>query len=458
MKIARTTIIIALAIAGIAGIISPSFAVDEIARDRYFPEYQGDPDMSASELPQSFAKRGIQYGGWIMPVIMDQRNDDESLTTGMVAARLWIKSYLWSHSFIYLRGKNIFLGVINQEGYGLDNYSNVVDLDVGFIEISNRRHSVTLTLGRKFFLLGSGLLLDNRADGLEFSFRTGYINGMIFGAYTGFIFKDDNPFGLSDKDISEGARRVLAGGSLSTDFYNQTFYVHGMIQVDFGMEYEDLKSRYDSYYFGAGMNGVLFSRLFYYAEFDYEMGKSILAGTSQRKNIYAMAGIFNAYYYFETLLNPVAIVQYAFGSGDSSRDNYHSPTGNYAGNDTGFLYFGTYNGGFALRPLLANLHIFRIGFALTPFDWTDGDFFKRMTLVAKYSYYMKNRESAAINYGNDALLNDRDVGHGLDLTLRWRIYYDLAAFVNYGLFVPGAAYSSEEPNRHFLMAGITISF
>jgi len=456
-RVTGTFIIIGL-LSIIMGVLYPAYADENVQKDRYFPDFQGDTDMKAAEYPRSFSKRGIQYGGWIMPVIMDQRNDSESLTTGMIAARLWIKSYLWSNSYIYLRGKNIFLGVMNQEGYGLDPYSNVVDLDVGFIEISNGQHSLTFTVGRKFFLLGSGLVMDGRADGIEFSFRTGYINGMFFGAYTGFILKDDNPYGMSDKDMSEGARRVLAGGTLSTEFYNQTFYVLGMVQVDFGMEYEDLKSRYDSYYYGAGINGVLFARLFYYAEFDYEMGKSILAGTARRKNIYACAGVFNAYYYFDMLLNPVIIAQYAFGSGDSSRDNYHSPTGNYEANDTGFIYFGTFNGGFALRPLLANLHIIRFGFALSPFDWSDSSYFKRMTLVFKYSYYMKHRASAAINYGNDALRNNRDVGHGFDFSVRWRIYHDLAAFVNYGLFVPGEAFSPSESNRHFLMAGTTINF
>ncbi|MBN1533076.1 MAG: alginate export family protein [Spirochaetes bacterium] len=436
------------------------FADTVTSSDRYFPDsgYQYDADMRAAELPRSFSGRGVQYGGWITPVFMDQRDGDNSLTTAMISARLWLKAYLWDHSYVYIRVKNVFLGVLYQDGFNLDRADNVVDLDVGFIEISNSRHSMTLTLGRKFFLLGTGLVLDGRGDGLQFDFRTSYISGTFFGMYTGLILKDDNPYGMSDKDISTGARRVFVGGSLSTDFYNQTLYVLGLVQLDFGAEHMGIQSRYNSLYYGIGINGVLFTGLYYYAEFVYELGKDVLSGTTRLKNIMACAGTFSLYYYFNTMLNPVIIAQYGFGSGDPSRNNYRNPTGNSEGNDWGFIYFGTYSGGYGLRPLLANVHVLRGGFALTPFDWTQAALLKQMNIVVKYSYYLKHRAQAGINYGADALKNSRDIGHGLDLSLRWKMFHDLSFFVNYGLFAPGAAYDSSEDIRHFTMVGFNFIF
>ncbi len=434
------------------------YAEDLQQSDRYFPDYQFDYDMKAADLPRSFSNRGIQYGGWITPVFMDQRDGSDSLTTSYISARLWLKSYLWDNSYVYIRAKNVFLGVLHQDGYDLNNYENTVDLDVGFIEISNQHHSLTLTMGRKFFLLGTGLVMNGRGDGAQFDFRSPYVSGTFFGAYTGLILKDDNPYGLSDKDYSEGARRVFAGGSLSTEFYNQTFYLLGLFQFDFGAEHSEFKSRYSSLYYGAGLKGVVFTRLFYYAEFVYEFGKSVLAGTTRLKNVLAAAGTFSLYYYFDARLNPVLIAQYAFGSGDSSRDNYRSPIGNSEGNDLGFIYFGTFSGGYGLRPLLANMHILRGGFAVSPFEWTGSPYLKYMTFLFKYTYYLKHRNLAGINYGTDALRNSRDIGQGIDLSLRWRIFYDLSFFVNYGLFVPGAAYDSSESTRHFTMAGVNFSF
>ena len=101
-----------------------------------------------------------------------------------------------------------------------------------------------------------------------------------------------------------------------------------------------------------------------------------------------------------------------------------------------------------------------------------------MTLIARYLYYMKHRAEAAINNGLDATKFEREVGHGLDASLRWQIFSDFSFFTNYGLFIPGDAFGysikwqytlspasitpspsfSSRAYRHFVMAGFNISF
>ena len=93
-----------------------------------------------------------------------------------------------------------------------------------------------------------------------------------------------------------------------------------------------------------------------------------------------------------------------------------------------------------------------------------------MTLIAKYHYYLKYKKFSPINYGLDATRPDRDIGHGVDLSLRWLIFSDFSFFLNYGLFKPGTAFGyyydyvnkiltySSRSNRHFVMTGFNISF
>ena len=80
-----------------------------------------------------------------------------------------------------------------------------------------------------------------------------------------------------------------------------------------------------------------------------------------------------------------------------------------------------------------------------------------MTLGAKYSFYMKDDKAQGIS-DSDASNSEIIVGHGLDLSLRWKIFSDISVYGNYGIFFPGAAYASGTAKKHFVMAGANISF
>jgi hypothetical protein len=272
--------------------------------------------------------------------------------------------------------------------------------------------------------------------------------------YSGLLQKDDNPYRLSSADYADGAKRMFAGGVLSTDvLLNQTFYVYGLNQKDFTKE---KKSAYDSIYIGGGLRGVLFSRLGYYGEFIYEMGKSYGDdGLTQpeKKDIQAMAVDAGLDLSFGFATKPVILLQYTFGSGDGDR----TKNVNEKGNDTHFISLGTFNGGLGLNPTLGNLHVLRGGLSFEPLDWTGFNTLRRITLVAKYSYYMKDKPEGAINSG-EATQPERFVGQGGDASLRWKLFWDMSLFASYGIFLPGKAYDDNESQRHFLLFGLNLSF
>ena len=107
--------------------------------------------------------------------------------------------------------------------------------------------------------------------------------------------------------------------------------------------------------------------------------------------------------------------------------------------------------------MLANIHIIRAGFSLAPFHGAATRAFRQISFLFKYSYYMKYDTEAAINYG-EAPFPERDLGHGGDIALRWRVFSDVSFFANYGIFLPGKAYSTDEETRHFFMGGMNLFF
>ncbi len=452
----RTTRFFALLCATALLAASPLYAqeVDPVkdALD-LFRTMEKDTDMKlAGPAKKPFT---VSWGGWITPVVIDERKGTE-LTSAVVTAKLWLQSTLWKNAFVYVRGKDVYLAPLMQSGIDIES-DNVIDLDVGYIGMTSPDGSLQFYAGRKFFVLGTGLVFNGRGDGGEIKLYTRFVDLKLFGLYTGLMNKDTNPYGLSSRDISDGAKRIFAGGSISRGLGKHEVYLLGMAQIDQGDQESTDKTRYQSQYYAGGLKGLIIDGMDYYAEFIYETGKSYLSGSDDEKNISAMAGMLGINYYIDAPYNPAVLFQYAYGSGDKDRSDPKSPNGNTSGDDNGFLYFGTFVGGFALRPVLANLHVFRLGFSGSPFYRSDKTYLRRMSLIAMYNYYMKDKPEGTINNG-EASVNSRDVGHGIDLSLRWGIFHDFSVFVNYGLFLPGSAFGSGAENRNFIMAGFNLVF
>ncbi|MDY6968486.1 MAG: alginate export family protein [Spirochaetota bacterium] len=430
--------------------------ITESESDDFYPDFKSDEDMKI--LISERKPFSISYGGWLYPSILDERKGSSELLSTIIITKLWLKSWLWKRTYIYIRFKDVYMNILENKERPVDNDSdNLFDLDVAFASIQNEKNTLKLFLGRKFFSIGTGLVFNGRGDGGEFNFNSRYVDVKLLGAYTGLLKKDNNPYNLSSKDISDGAKRLFVGGTISKGYWNQILYLLGLMQIDKGDEESGEKSRYNSNYYGIGLKGVL-GDTYYFAEYIYETGESYIDGTDEKEDVKANAAIVGLNYYLNRSYNPVLLLQYAYGSGDKDRDNYKSPTGNRSGSDNGFLYFGSFEGGYGLKPILANIHIVRIGLSFTPLYDSTSISLRRMNLIAKYSYYFKDESESEINFGVDASKSNRDIGHGLDVAFRWKIFSDFSFHINYALFLPGNAYPSSEDMTHFIMSGFLFSF
>ncbi|MCL2154848.1 MAG: alginate export family protein [Leptospirales bacterium] len=425
--------------------------------ERFFHGSEVDEDFRIVYSDKSFSNSGIQYGAILSPIFIFEDNDEGRLGSYILNAKVWGKVYLWSNSFFYIRGKNSYLGIITNKGiYETYESDNLLDLDLAYLSMAYLNNSINISLGRNYYMIGTGLVLNGRGDGAEVAWHSSIFSINLLGLYTGLLLKEDNPYRLNDKDISDGAKRMFAGGTLSTFFYNQKIYLFGLVQIDNAEQEKSKETKYNSEYYGIGLDGVLFTNMSYYAEFVYERGTSYISNQSgidfEKSNISAFAINSGIYYYIPVALSPMLIFQYSFGSGDKYRSNYAGsnridPDTN--GDDKGFIAFGTFAGGYALKPNLGNIHIIRGGFSFSPFSG--------MSLGAKYLYYLKDKKEGYINSA-EAKEPNAFVGQGVDVSLRWQIYYDLSMYVNYGLFLPGSAYDSlSNGTRNFVMAGINLS-
>lgn len=403
--------------------------------------------------PKKTAPFVLSYGGNIAPIVIGDMSGDKTLAMSSTNILLWARVTLPANGSFFIRARDTLMLKLYEDNYPADSVTNLVDLDAAYYEYNPPASGIKLSAGRKVFSLGAGILLAGRGDGIETGYTSKAADIKAFGMYTGLLRKDFNPYGLSGPDFNDGAKRMFAGLSVGRDVGNQTPYLLGMYQKDMSKDNQDAKIDYNSWYAGAGVKGVI-SRSDYFAEGYYEGGESFTGGEPSTISAFGAAAAVN--YYFEGKTSPALSVQYGFASGDPDRGSANSSTGNSAGDDNGFIAFGYFPGGLALRPAFSNIHIFRLGGSFNPFGGDDSRV-KKMTFAAKYSFYAKFDEKGVINSGEAGRIYF-DAGHGADASIRWAPYTDLSVYTMYGLFVPGRAYPTDEPLRHFMIIGTNLSF
>lgn len=335
-------------------------------------------------------------------------------------------------------------------------------------ELNFDRHQITA--GRAFYKLGRGLLFANFADGAEYngSFRYFQIKGQALysGQYSGCTISiggcattgdiaQKSPYDIvpgrpADANLPDAGKRLFFSTEVqSPQLYGSSAYFVAMYSRDMnrdasaGATNKGNNYAFDPLYLGLGLSGFIITpRLRYLTEFVYETGATY-DKANQRVGISAWGWTSDINYslpWLENLLKPGVIFQYATGSGRSSANtNPNNPSQESTGTDNNFYYFGVYSAGLALKPKLANLHIFRLGFQFKPlhhFYWG-----RNLMLALKYTYYLKANSAASIS-DNDAKLAKAVVGQGVDVQLVWDFRSDVKLFYAYGAFLPSEAYDA----------------
>lgn len=356
-----------------------------------------------------------------------------------------------------------------QETQGLQGSAAEYNLELFNTQFDFDRHKITA--GRAFYKVGRGLLFSNFADGAEYrgDFKYFSVRGMaaysgqyggcsisIGGCATAGDISQKSPYDVVpgrplDANLPDAGKRLFTSLEIhSPQLYGSSAYAVGLYSRDFSRDASSgtlNKGNYytfDPLYMGLGLSGyILTPRLRYVSEFIYETGRTYNSDNTQT-NISAWGLTADVNYtlpWLEALFKPGLIFQYATASGrKSATASAANPSHeNAAGSDNSFYYFGVYSAGLALKPKLANLHVFRLGFQFRPLNHY---YFMRNLMIAfKYTYYLKANSDYAISDPN-ATAAKSVVGQGIDTQLVWDFRSDVKLYYAYGVFLPSEAYTA----------------
>jgi len=443
------------------------------------------PAKRHRSLFESLEDVDIEYGGWLRVTRFAYEDAVARRRAVNYDLRFWSElKYLETHR-LYLRARTNLLDYQAGDQYhpNRDTDYDEPDIDQAFYELdlirlleaeSDRTYPAELSLavGRRFFYIGRGLVYAQRNDGFEASGRYRDLGFRLLATKT-ISTRDDVDQSRPDAGTS---RRWFFGGELQyLGLSRHEPYVFFLAQRDRNDRHPADASQlyhYRSDYYGAGVSGDLqdffhwitgdthgqMPRISYYVERVLEHGRSAANGTSQGTGaIRARSLQAGLEYLVEAPGKPRIFVDYLFGSGDPNRS---SVTNTQSGNqlhttDRGFLGFGYADTGLALLPRVANLHVYRIGFAFKPIEHEE--YCRDLEVGASYFIFRKDRSNGAIS-DPTADLSHSKIGEELDLFINWRVFSDLMVSAEFGYFMPGAAFGSYDSDRPFFGLSLTYSF
>jgi hypothetical protein len=426
------------------------------------------------ELPAD-QKVDIDYGGWYSFYLMDYDDSIRERHFREHDTRLWGSASFdkGAHEF-YARLKLQFLDWNHGDAYDCDEDDTVgPNLDRGYYQFDLRQAmqayeheqldwNFKFKIGRDYVQFGTGYALSTPMDHILMTADLGKVE---LQSLMGKGIHSEPDLDRSRPDSGSSDRCFWGGQATYTGIEQHRPFVYGFWNEDNkGTPRRVLfqKFGYDSYYLGLGSTGELVQNLRYGTELVFEGGHSY--GNRQflgKDDIQAWAYDANVEYLSQRPYKPRIGTEYMFAEGDG--DRFGSPSnsigGNTRGDDHSFNGFGWRDTGLSFAPRLSNVHIWRVGGAVLPFEPEPAgqlDFLKKLEVGTDYFVYAKNHSFGAVS---DPTANRHSgfLGWEMDYFVNWRITSDLSWTTRFGEFFPGASFS-EKNCRPFLLTGMTWSF
>lgn len=382
--------------------------------------------------------------------LRDVNDFTESLDT-----RVWMRAVLKppldadyenEHS-LYVRVKDLLVQRRPDDAAGGSDHDGP-HVDYAYLTCDFR--PVMVEIGRTYFSVGDGIAYSNVHDGVSCQYSSTDWQMKVFASHS--IPREDN-IDTSVPGYDEGTDRYFYGAECRYyGLWPHAFYSYALMQKDYSDEEPEDPTHnynYDSQYIGMGVRGAFFDKVQYAAEIIREWGKSYIYASNERKDIDAWAATASVSYGWDIYSHPTLSCRYGFGSGDSDRANVtDTVSGNAYGDDENFLPFGYYNTGYVISPALSNLHFYSVSVKCTPLERIS--FLRQAELDCAYYRFYKDASLGGVSDA-EASAESHDVGHEIDVGVRFPILSDVSALFEWGIFFPGDAYlaSADDVERYF---------
>jgi hypothetical protein len=389
-----------------------------------------------------------------------------------VAANLWTRIQFKQNGYLHLGIE----GLVKADRYNdkFDRNSIVPLFNVDELYFNWGFKPGKVILGRTNYNLKNALIFNGPLDGVELDINLAQFNFKTFAGFTGFlgIFNPwFNPYAITPLERSykeetnliygtnliqinaEQARRLFIGSDFDIQLFSQHINPYFLLQFDLSSIYHDLNRNNDvnTFHIGFNLEGRIVRNLFYKVHLCGLFGTNPTSSDNVFRPIIAGAIETNLRIVMPKAANSTFIFGYSVGTGNGepkgkwSDDSDDEDKGFWSEKYDGkynnkFIYFGKFDGGYALNPILSNINSFSVKFLITPvhnsrFQWT----------IYNAIYQTLKLFSTGPISDDECDLNDYFVGMEFDMGMMFNFGSYLNLAIDYGVFMPQTAYSDRSP-------------
>jgi hypothetical protein len=445
----------------VSAIINKDYSPDENPKSPVLLFNMGGYISAKSRLYSIY--NGTNYYFRMTPYFFEPVPNDRWLVNA--EAKLWGR-------FSFVNNNFLQFGAI-----GLMNFTNKIipyfNIDELFL---NWKYPLgKVVIGRTNYSMSSPVIFSGPLDGVELDINVPSLNFKTFMGYSGVlgIFNPYfNPYSISEYDrsyVEESnlllTKMIIKANSpqsrrlfFTTDF---DFYFAGQhLDPYFLMQYDVSalagNSGYtiSTFHVGSKLEGRIYENLYYMVNIAGMFGSSALATDSTVAKMIVACGFFSQLRYTITqAYNSTFFLNYAFGTGNNDSASFWSDsTGMNKETVNKFYYYGKFDGGFVLNPVLANLQIISFKYMISPVS----------NVNFRFSYYLscyqalKLYPSAAI-CDPDAMMNDYIVSTEIDTGALFNFGTIVTLGFDFGILLPETAYPQNLQGIPRMKGGITLS-
>ncbi len=434
----------------------------------------------------------FNFGGTISAHSRIKFKDFELIPAGgfkPIPNELWfadVRMKLWG-SMAFKGGSYLQIGVTGMMKVQDNSAVNLVPLftiDSLFAHVVYPLGSVVF--GRSIYKMHSSMIFSGPLDAIELNISVPYLNFKTFTGFSGLlgIFHPwFNPYTISSADrsyvetsnlLTSGmsfqlnapqSRRIFFAIDADIHFFSQHINPYFLLQYDLQSIFQNMDTQHDLNTFHLGLNthGKIAGTLFYKLHFSGLFGTHP-SSSGTVKPILAFA--FESYlrYVIPRGYNSTFQIGYAIGSGNSEkRGNLSNAASDsdkgfwsdkYDGEyQNKFYYYGRFDGGFVLNPILSNIHSISFRYSINPFKNSTTD----LSLYGAFYQTFKVHDTGCIS-DDDATETQYPVASEFNMGMLLTTN-SFTLTLDAGIMIPLSAYKASDSNpRTRLGAVIAFTF
>lgn len=322
---------------------------------------------------------------------------------GAFDVNIWIRMNIKKGSFVHL-GIDGVVKIQQLHNYSQNELNLLPLFNIESFYFQWKYPRGKIIVGRSNYFLKSTMIFNGPLDGLELDINVPFLNFKTFIGYTGLLGLFNpwfNPYALTayDRNYKEGtnlltpimilnplanqARRLFFGADFDIFFYGQHINPYFLMQYDMSSLFNNQNTENDisTFHLGVNFEGRIAPNFYYKVDLAGLFGYHPSTSAAKMVPIIACALQTELRYTIPKAAYSTFVVGYALGTGNeeatgSSAYSYRSyndrnNNGFWADDYNGqyqnkFYYYGGFDGGYVLDPILSNIHSIKFKYIVTP--------------------------------------------------------------------------------------------